>query len=132
MKALTPRTEWEYVPLCDRALPAEDQTVFILRAPTGVQAAQYEDNSAEILDGKYIVKHGTQNLMLLNFSLVDVKNFKNDKGEEIKLERDIERISFGVNPLTDNFLASIPRKIQMEISNEIYVGMTIGEQELKN
>ena len=132
MKAITPKEKWEYVPQCDRNLKKEDQTVFILKPLTAHQHALYDDNAAQIVDGKYMVKHGTQNLMLINFGLESVVNFKDNDGNPIVVERDESRIYHGVNPLTDSFISRIPRPIVVELTGEIYSGSIVGEQEVKN
>jgi len=132
MKAIIPKETWEYVPDCDKALPENEQTKFILKPMTAAQHALYDDNAAQVVDGKYLVRHGTQNLMLLNFGIESVHNFNDEKGNPIQVERDEHRAFHGVNPLTEDFLKRIPRPIQVEIAGEIYAGNIIGEEEVKN
>lgn len=132
MKAITPRSEWEYIPKCDRNLKPEEQSVCILRPLTPEQKAFLDDNASEIVDGKYRTRTGTQNFLLLNFGLVRINNFKNAQDQEVKTERDEKRVLCGVHPLTDAFLSAIPDEIMYEIATEIYMGSKVGETDKKN
>lgn len=132
MKALTPKQKWEYVPLCDRNLPKEEQVVFILKPLIAEHRAIWQDHSASVVNGQYVVQQGTQNLMLLNFGLDSVNNLKDYNDNPVVISRNESRSYYGVQPLTEEFLAAIPYDIQIEVATEIYHGTTVGETEVKN
>jgi hypothetical protein len=85
VKALTPKSEFEYVLRCDRELPEEDQTVFILRPLTVSEQAEVADVMFGGTAGSedLIVRSGSVQIKTLRKGLVGWKNFLREDGSEV-------------------------------------------------
>ena len=133
MKAVDPNSTRDYIPLCDRDLPKDQQTVFELKTLTPREDRLIE-NSIAIRDGQMAINLGDQYALALSMGLVGVRNFTDAKGKDVKIEHESEKIHGFVRPLKESFLAKIPKEIRLEIAREIIdgAGGAITEEEAKN
>lgn len=130
MIALSPKKQWDYVCEMDKALPKEQQTVWVLKALTPEQEAIADDNLGAMKDGNYQVRLGTQALLVLSMGLADVRNFPDETGNETTIT--YGEPSDGVEMLSAEFLGAIPKDVRAEIAAEILGASKPSEDELKN
>ncbi|MDA8122246.1 MAG: hypothetical protein M0Z38_06745 [Deltaproteobacteria bacterium] len=82
--AIDPTKVIEYVLLCDRDLPPEEQTMFELKVLTARELAKIEDGSARAdVSGNIEFRSGTQVINILNVGLKGWRNFKDAQGREV-------------------------------------------------
>jgi len=97
VKPISPNAEYRYILECDRNLPAEEQTVFILRPLTYAEYTQIEDNviesTSEVRRGyrkkggdefKMKILSGSQEKRILCSGIKRIENFKDENGNEIE------------------------------------------------
>lgn len=132
MKAVCTQSTRDYVPSCDKEAPVAEQTVFELRQLTPREEALLDNMLGSMREGSMDMRIGDQQLFALHMGLVGVRNFFDDKGNEIKIERTGKKLHGFVDPIKDEILAFIPREIRAELANEITSGSEISEDEAKN
>jgi len=94
--AITPDEEYRYILECDRDLPPEKQTVFILRPLSYSEYTQIEDNVIESVsevrrgyrqkkndEFKMRILSGSQEKRILCSGIKRIENFKDKNGNEI-------------------------------------------------
>lgn len=112
--ALDPKRIERYVLKCDRELPVEKQTVWLLR-PLKVREMAAVKNEALVMDQKTqeLRSHsGTSELTIVQRGLVGVENFKDADGVDVKF-----LLSGGV--VADAFLDRLANDWRVELSNAI-------------
>lgn len=132
MIALSLQAMRDYVPVCDRALPKEEQTTFVLRPLSPEDQALLDNVMGEIVDGAYQLKLGTQSLLAVHLGLHDVRNLKDEEGNEVKLVRSGPVRHGRYQEISDEFLSRIPKDVRDEISSEIRRSAVLGKEERKN
>ncbi|MCF8719211.1 hypothetical protein [Nitrospina gracilis] len=131
MKAIDPSATFEYVPKCDRDLPEEAQTVFILKYMDARQAAKMEDQAVEGAvsskgdDTSLRFRSGSKVLQALEYGLRGWRNFQDKGGNEIPFRENNGK------PRPENFDA-IPPSVRRELANVIIDGSEMSEGEEKN
>lgn len=132
MLFLDPKTTWDYVPECDRALPEEEQTVFVLKHFSAKEDALVQNQLGSVNEkGNYSLAIGTQDLFVLNLGLVDVRNGKGSDGNPVKLTRSMKAVN-GILELHPDFINRIPKEIRSELSKAIQRGSYLEVEEIKN
>lgn len=82
--AVDPKKVFDYVLLCDREQPKEQQTIFHLKVLTARELADIEDKAARAdMQGNLEFRSGTQIIRILNAGMKGWSNFKNAAGEEV-------------------------------------------------
>jgi hypothetical protein len=133
MKAVSTSSVRNYVPLCDRDLPSEDQTVFELKTLSAKEDAVLDNLIGSVQDGGMNLRIGDQNLAALHIGLVGVSNFQDETGKDVKIVRDRNTQIYGfVNPIKDEVLSLIPKEIRLELARAIINGKELDEEETKN
>jgi hypothetical protein len=137
MKAIDPRKTVEYVPMCDRALTPEEQTVFVLKALT----VSDEDAIRDSLfvangDGDHIASLANQQTTALHVGIADVKNFEVPFARKTKTVIGQGQVpvigAFGVQEIEEQFLIRIPLKVRAEVAQVILKSMNPSDEDLKN
>lgn len=129
--AINPDEKIRYIPKCDRELPAERQTAFLLRPMKAKDAAKMQDGAAEIdlardqKDSTLRLRSGTQELEVLRLGLAGWENFKDANGAEVEYREN------NGNPRPE-VLDRIPAKIRRELAEAIIEGGTLSESAGKN
>ncbi|QPJ61701.1 MAG: hypothetical protein G3M70_07300 [Candidatus Nitronauta litoralis] len=131
MKPVLMDKEIHYVPECDRNLPTEDQTIFLLKPLSAKDAASMQDNVTQTKlggndgDTVMLMQSGTQALNALKKGLAGWENFKDAHGKEIEF-----RHNNGA-PRPEMF-DLIPAKVRQELANVIIEGCDISGETEKN
>jgi len=131
MKAIDTQSTFRYVPKCDRDLPEEEQTVFVLRYMDARQAAKMEDQAVEgAVSGKGTdtalkFRSGSKVLQALEHGLRGWENFRDAQGNEIPFRENNGK------PRPECFDA-IPPSVRRELANVIIDGSEMTEDEEKN
>lgn len=131
MKAVDPHLTFEYVPECDRSLPAGEQTIFVIK-PLTPREDRLLDNLLSMQDGAMNLKVGDQAHMALCMGLANVKNLFDGAGKPIEIKHTGRKLHGFVNELADEFIACIPKDVRLELSRVIQDGSKVGEDEAKN
>ncbi len=134
MKPTNPESTFEYICRADRALPLEEQTIAVLGYLTASQQELLDDSLGFTQDEKFVFTGGKQNTLALHLGLRDLKNFRDESGNEIRLERDETKkyLPGKVRPIKDEFLDRIPKDVRNEYALAIKQGGELTEAELKN
>jgi len=136
MKAISPKTTFDYVCKCDRDLPKEDQTIWELSHLTAEQEAYLEDRTGALNnDGGYQVSVGSVNLIALHMGLKGVRGFYDENGNKADLVRDerkAKKLPGGLRPWTDKSLSMIHKDERDELADVIRQTGVLDEEELKN
>jgi len=123
--ALDPRRETKYVLACDRALPAEKQTKFVIRPLTIRQHAEWQDSimgyDAETKEVK--TNYYSNILTLLRFGLIGCNDFFDSEGREV-------RFSMKNHVVADDFLERLSPEHRYEIATAIKDLSTPSESDL--
>lgn len=85
-------TEFEYVLECDRSLPIDEQTVFLMRPLTVTERADVEtkENALEVADGakqifRLLPEHDpARNLKAVRYGLLGWRNFHDKNGKPVE------------------------------------------------
>lgn len=132
MRALDIKDTRDYIPECDRNLPENEQTVFVLKTLSAKDQAIVDDKTGSVdAEGGYKITVGTQNLLLIHLGLVDVRNFKDSNGNDVKLTRSDKLIN-GIHEISNDFIIRIPKDIRSEIAYAIRKGYQLEDEEVKN
>ncbi len=131
MKAANPNQTFNYVPECDKDLPAGEQTIFVLRA-LKPKEEKLVDNLIAFGDTGTNLRLGDQVEIALSCGIVDVQNFFDEKGNPVKVFRESGKVSGIYQPLSDKFLELIPKEIRSELSRVIIDGSELGDEEAKH
>jgi len=133
MKAVSPRQVTRFVPSCDKKLPADEQTVFVIK-PLSVEEELILDDAQWRTDaeGKRSFSFSSRLLMALHLGVISVENFFDKDGNAIVIDREEFKDDFGVNRIEDEFLQQIPKKIRDEVSLFVVDGTTPTEKQRKN
>ena len=126
-------TTYEYVPECDRKLPAKEQTVFVYKAAALDQRlAQTDEDQIEFIGDPGEVKNmksryipgnsGQKHISLLKDSLVEIKNLHDDQGNTL---------NWGKGGIKDKILAQIYSVIP-ELARVILGSGELSEEKEKN
>lgn len=77
MQPLSPRDVFDFVPTCDRELPKEEQTVFVLKPLTMRDRRAIQGGLAQESRGDRVIVHGVGDASLNTFlaGVVDIRNF---------------------------------------------------------
>lgn len=113
--ALNPRQEFEYVLECDRQLPVEQQTVFVLRGLTVSEQADLEDRLAVLRGGDIAMQSGTQKVTILRLGLVGWRNFRTADETEVLFEA----VKGHPRHVTDGCLDRLDPEWRTELCNAI-------------
>lgn len=116
-----------HVCACDRALPRDQQTVWILNVLDVPDAALIVD-----LVRQADSKAGSGELVSLRLGLAGVENFRDEAGVEIRWEAE-EKIIFGRKRVvvSDAFLKRLPPDVREELAGAIYT-QRVHEDDRKN
>lgn len=131
MKPVLMDQEMLYVPKCDRDLPEEEQTKFILKPIGARDAASLQDNATEThlagKDGDTVMrmKSGSQALKALSLGVKGWMDFKGPDGNDIPWRENAGK------PHPDVF-DCIPASVRQELANVIIDGCEISEETEKN
>jgi len=131
MKAVDPKSSFDYIPECDRNAPATEQTVFELKALTP-REDRLLDNMLSMSDGSMNLKVGDSAHLALCMGLVGVRNFFDGSGNEVKVKYTGRKLHGFVNELDEDFLSVIPKDVRLELSRIIQNGADVTEDEVKN
>ena len=142
--AVTPGETWEWIHESDRDLPAEKQTVFVLRVLTDKEQRECSNRSISSDDargkrrrrkaGGQSFRAGDYQHMLISLALVDVRNLRSKDGSVIPFEYD-EIPGFPDGPrrrVKDSFLDKLPHEVKVDLASEISDGNAVDEEDLKN
>lgn len=141
MIALEPGKTVDYVCKCDRALPKTQQTVWKVRYPTMREEAYIMDDSTKFKRSasdkselEFTMSSVEQAYKALSVCLMGCDNFRDSKGNEVKLKRDEAAtcIMGNIKPWREVDIQRIRRKERDEIAAYIINGGEIMESELKN
>lgn len=132
MKAVSTKQSVSYVPECDKDLPQGEQTTFLLKQLSPNEEALLDNMFSSVRGDSMDMRIGDQQLFALHMGLVGVENFFDEDGNAIKLEREKGKLHGFVQPLTNKFLAYIPKDVRSELANEIIGLGRIDEAEAKN
>lgn len=113
--ALDPRQEFDYVLQCDRALPVDQQTVFVLRGLTVAEEARIEDSLAVLADGGVSMRSGEQKLQILRMGLRGWRNFRRADGTEVPFQK----VNGHPGHVTDASLDFLAPEWRTELANAI-------------
>lgn len=123
--ALDPRRETKYVLACDRELPADKQTRFVIRPLTIRQHAEWQDSimnyDAETKEVK--TNYYSNILTLLRFGLIGCEQFTDSEGRDVR---------FGMTKgvVSDDFLERLSPEHRYEIATAIKDLSTPSERDL--
>lgn len=82
--AVDPNKAFDYVLMCDRQLPLDQQTTFHLKVLTARELAEIEDKAARAdMQGNLEFRSGTQVIRILTAGLKGWSNFKDSSGAEV-------------------------------------------------
>jgi len=130
MKLLNPDSTMDFVPLCDRDLPKEEQAVFELSFLTVDEEALITDKLGQVgADGDFKVNLGSQAVTALDLGLAGARV------EGLSLKRDETSKYY---PCTKKRkwdrkeLSKIPPAVRQEVAREIMRQSNITEEEEKN
>lgn len=127
MIAISPGTTWEWVAPEDRELPAAQQTIWTLRVLDVRQQSTIADASYEV--SADAIKFGTMQRLTLAHGIVEVRNFKDAAGAEVRVE--FTRGPHG-QIAADGFLSRIPVTVRKELAEEITQGNRLDASDRKN
>jgi hypothetical protein len=128
MKPVSINKTARYIPVQDRDLAPQDQTVFVLKALTAEEETILEDMLA--VDGNSMMLNiGSKQLAAIQFGLVAVENFG-----DVVVTRDQFKGKFHgiIAPLAEGVLSSIPKDVRAELANAIMSNVTFEAQDSKN
>lgn len=131
IQAIDPKATIRYVPKCERDLPVETQTVFLLRPLTARDAARMQDDIAEVMTGKKSenstmkINSGSNVLRALELGLAGWENFKTNDG------KDVEWRENNGKPRPEMF-DCLPADIRRELAEVIIEGRDLTESSAKN
>jgi len=135
MKAVNPRSTFEYVLRSERDLPKSEQTIFVCSFLTVEQEAKLEDCSGYQSENGYVLTIGSSNLMALHLGLKEIINMPDADGNTPVLKRDeTYRKDYlpGVGrPWKINVLEQIESDARAEIAIAIKRGASITADEAK-
>lgn len=116
--ALNPRDTFDYVLECDRDLPEEQQTVFVLRGLTVAQEAKVSDSMISTVAGsdEIHMRAGSHALTILRMGLRGWRNFKDESGADVPFEEDKSRRPRGIS---DECLDRLHPAWRTELANAI-------------
>lgn len=136
MKAVSPKTTYEYVPKCDRELPPDEQTVAVFSHLTIEQEAYLDDRTGSLdADGGYQITMGSQNLLALHMGLKELRNFHDPDGNLVELQRDQNKkanLPEVGRPWKTSQLSFIEKSVRQEFAEVIRKGGEIEEEDRKN
>lgn len=127
MKAVSTKGTFDYVLEADKELPESEQTICVCSYLTIEQVESLQNRSQE--------NFGTTLLSILHMGLKDIKNFFDDKGEPIKMERDQSKKADvpGVGrPWKSSCLEFISEADRIELAGAIRNAQNLSEEEVKN
>jgi hypothetical protein len=82
--AVDPARTYRYVLACERALPVEQQTVFLLKALTAREHAQIRDGLSVVdPQGNLLVRQGSGEILILTLGVLGWENFKDAQGAPV-------------------------------------------------
>jgi hypothetical protein len=125
--AMNPGATWEWVAPEDRALPEAQQTVWTLRSLDVRQQATINDASYSVQDDA--VRFGSMQRLTLAYGLVDVRNFRDAAGLEVKLE--FTRGAHG-QIVSDGSLSKVPASVRSAMAEAITQGNRLDATDRKN
>ena len=118
---------FDYVPVCDRDLPPDQQTVFHLRRFTARLALRVQDLSAA---------RGQVGEVVLRAGIAGWSNFHDAEGNDIvakhKKGRELINGAQVDNPLTEESLDWLSPELLGELASAIITGNTVNADDLKN
>lgn len=124
--AIDPSKTFDYVLLCDRANPPEEQTVFQLRVLSARELAEIEDGAIRSdREGKLEYLSGSQTIRILNYGLRGWRNFRDAAGNEVPFRENNGK------PRGENWDCLLP-EWRRELANAITEQNRISETERKN
>lgn len=124
--AIDPNKTFEYVLLCDRELPPEEQTIFHLKALSARELAEIQDKAARAdMDGNFEFRSGSQTLRILEIGVRGWKNLRDAQGNEIAFRENNGR------PRGENWDLLLP-EWRRELANAITEQNRISGAERKN
>ena len=131
---LDPKCEIRFIAEDDRELPAEQQTVFLIRSLSARQQADVQNNSITVSnqgggDMDTEVKTGEWAISVLNYGLTGWENFP--PGED----KDLPFRANGAGQkrkVSDDTLSRIPTGVRSELAAAIWDGTDLADKEAKN
>jgi hypothetical protein len=135
MKAVSSKSTYDYVCKCDRELPEAEQTVCEMGYLTLEQEAFLDDKLGFVTDSGYSVNLGSSNLTALHLGLKGMRNFNDENGEPIVLQRDdtkAKKLPGVGRPWKESQLSKIAKVNRLEMAEVIKNGGEITEEEAKN
>jgi hypothetical protein len=130
--AIDPQSTFSFVSSIQDGASEEDIVTFELKHLSAREESFLEDKLGHIRDGDFHINLGSQNRLALDIGLVEVHNFKDNKGNTVVVERKKEKVHIGFYPLKDEFLDRIPKVVRNEIAQAIMAGNKLEDQDLKN
>ena len=111
--AIDPTVPFSYVLLCDRELPAEEQTVWTLRGLSHKERTGVENDLArQESDGALSFRVGSQRTRILKAGILGFENLRFADGREVPFEKQGQEIH-------DRTLDVIPDAYLTELANAI-------------
>jgi len=128
VRAVDPRSTWDYVLLAERELPPEERTTFRLRPLTAREQAQVEDTALTTgPDGRvYSLNTGTHALTILRLGLVGWEGFADEDGRPVPFAKN------GSGTVSEACLDAIPSRVRHELANAITEQTKVSEGDRGN
>ena len=133
MIALLPNQTWDYVPKSDRALPAEQRTVFHLRALT--KREKHAFHNLRSRPSVFVGTEGDCRYESVRAGLVGWTRFNGPDGRPATFEtakEDVEVLGRKCRPITDACLDYLSDALEVELSLEIVQGSELNPDDRKN
>lgn len=133
--AVSTEDRFRYVCQAERGLPAEEQTVFLLRSLTSKELALLDDGIPQVQQGTDLVNVSVGSMLhkALRAGLTGWENLLDAKGQAV--EPEFERCNLlGRNGefLKEKSLDRLPREVRKELGNAIYNGSFLTEEDSGN
>jgi len=130
MLAIDPKKDrLEFVPKCDRALPKEDQTVFVCRPLSVSEEALVSDLSRYNEDGTLTLNNYQKAVLAFRLAVEGVRNLRDGAGKEVAIDR--EETGLGLL-VSEKFLGRVGTAVVVEVGSTIRKASKIEEDEAGN
>lgn len=133
--AIDPREPYEYVLECDRKLPDDEQTKFVLKVLTLGELANLEDSLFRMDPGSGEAKlmTGSHAIKILKLGLRGWRNFNDANQQPVEFETRRTGTSAGPrDEVTDSCLERLHPDWRRELANAITSQAKLNEEERKN
>lgn len=129
--ALNPKEPFEYVLRCDRNLPEEQRTVFLLLPLTVAEDFSLQNRISRQASSVGVAV-GDMRRELLQRGLVGVRNFRAPDGSDVPFDTDASKSFGGRHVVSDAFLDRLSSLDRTELAEAIQTHNRVSEDERKN